>query len=152
MWKDEYLIGVEHIDKQHRSLFAIVEKFASIVDAGVEENKDNILLGIKFLKEYALRHFADEEAYQKSVDYAEFDEHQAQHKAFVQTVLASEREMKASDYAEEDVRKLLKTLNVWLVFHVANSDQKFAPNKKETMPRVHVPQKIRIVKGVKVRR
>jgi len=126
VWKNEYLIGVEHIDIQHQSLFAKVAEFSEIVEAGVEENKEDIIAGIKFLKEYALKHFADEEAYQQSIDYPEFAEHQAQHKSFVQTVLNTERELKASDYAESDVRKLLNTLSVWLVFHVANTDQKLA--------------------------
>jgi hemerythrin-like metal-binding protein len=125
-WKDEYLIGVEHIDNQHQSLFAKVVEFSEIVEAGVEENKEEIIAGIKFLKEYALKHFSDEEAYQQSINYPEFPEHQAQHKSFVQTVLNTERELKASNYAEVDVRKLLNTLSVWLVFHVANSDQKLA--------------------------
>jgi len=125
-WKDEYLIGVEHIDAQHQSLFAKVVEFSEIVEAGVEKNKEEIIAGIKFLKEYALKHFADEEAYQKSINYPEFSEHQAQHKSFVQTVLNTERELKASNYAEGDVYKLLNTLSVWLVFHVANSDQKLA--------------------------
>jgi hemerythrin-like metal-binding protein len=126
VWKNEYLIGVEHIDVQHQSLFTKVAEFSAIVEAGVEENKDDIIAGIKFLKEYALKHFADEEAYQQSIDHPEFAEHQAQHKSFVQTVLNTERELKASDYAESDVRKLLNTLSVWLVFHVANTDQKLA--------------------------
>jgi len=125
-WRDEYLIGVEHIDAQHRSLFEKVAEFSRIVESGVEENKDEIIAGIKFLKEYALKHFADEESYQRSINYPEFAEHQAQHKSFVQTVLNNERELKASNYAESDIRKLMKTLSVWLVFHVANTDQKLA--------------------------
>jgi hemerythrin-like metal-binding protein len=124
MWKDEYCIGVESIDKQHQSLFEKTAELESIVKSGVSENRQAIIENIVFLKGYALNHFSDEEAYQKSIKYAGFDEHQAQHKSFIQTLLRHEREMKNADFADEPVRTFVKTLKVWLVFHVTNSDQR----------------------------
>lgn len=124
MWRDEYCIGVDIIDTQHKSLFAKTAELAEKLEEGLEKNKQAIIEGIMFLKQYALQHFADEEAYQKSIDYKGFNEHQAQHKSFIQTLLQHERALKASNFAEEDVQALMKALSNWLVFHVANSDQK----------------------------
>ena len=124
MWKDDYLIGVEIIDIQHQSLFAKVAELADMVEAGVDKNKQQIINSIMFLKKYALQHFSDEEAYQKSIRYKDFEEHQAQHKSFIKVVLQHERKLKDSDFAEEEVQGFMHTLTTWVVFHVANSDQK----------------------------
>ena len=124
MWKDEYCIGVDVIDTQHKALFAKTAELAEKLEEGLEKNKQSIIEGILFLKQYALQHFADEEAYQKSINYSGFNEHKAQHKSFIQTLLQHERALKASNFAEGDVQALMKVLSNWLVFHVANSDQK----------------------------
>jgi len=124
VWKDEYRIGVEHIDGQHQNLFAKTGEFESIVNSGVAENKQAVIDIIVFLKGYALNHFADEENYSKSIDYADFNEHQSQHKAFIQTLLQQEKALKNSDFSTETVEKLLQTLKVWLLFHVTNSDRR----------------------------
>ena len=129
MWKDEYLIGVDVIDTQHKSLFAKTGELIDLSAEGFDENKDRIIEVIVFLKQYALQHFKDEEAYQKEINYSEYNEHQAQHKSFIQTVITSERVLKASNFAEEDVLKFTDTLVKWLVYHVANSDQKIVGKK-----------------------
>jgi len=124
MWKDEYCIGVEIVDKQHQSLFEKTAELHSAIELGVEENKQEIIDSIIFLKSYALNHFSDEEEYQKSIEYSGFEEHKAQHKAFIKNLLQHEKEMKQANFAEEPVREFAKTLKVWLLFHVANSDQR----------------------------
>lgn len=124
MWKEEYRIGVELIDIQHRSLFAEALKLSRLIESGVEENKMQIMQTILFLKNYALNHFRDEESYQISIGYADFEMHQAQHKSFIMTLLQHEKLLKKSYFAENEVKALMDTLVSWLVFHVANSDQK----------------------------
>ena len=124
MWKDEYCIGVDKIDEQHKNLFAKTVELERIIELGVDEKKNAIIETIVFLKDYALSHFSDEETYAKSIDYLGFDGHQAQHKAFIQTLLRHEKEMKDTDFSEDSVRKFSQTLKVWLLFHVTNSDRK----------------------------
>jgi len=124
MWKDEYRIGVDVIDKQHQSLFEKTSELEQSIELGVKENKTTIIDTILFLKDYALNHFSDEENYSKSINYSGFDEHLAQHKAFIQTLLQHERDMKGSDFDENSVRKFHQALKIWLLFHVTNSDRK----------------------------
>ena len=124
MWKEQFSIGVDHIDEQHKSLFAKTVELTNLVKDGVEKNRAAIIDIIVFLKGYALEHFRAEEAYQKSIGYAGFEEHQSQHKAFIKTVLKHERSLTESGFAEAEVQNFTKTLTEWLSFHVANSDQK----------------------------
>jgi len=135
MWKDEYRIGVDVIDKQHQKLFEKTMELENSINAGVDEMKQVIIETIVFLKDYALSHFSDEENYATSIDYAGFEGHQAQHKSFIQTLLKHEREMKESDFSEDSVRKFQQTLKVWLLFHVTNSDRKIVGKE----PIVHDP-------------
>jgi len=124
MWKDEYAIGVDHIDEQHKSLFNKTGELLGLAADGVDKNRESIIEIIVFLKGYALNHFKAEEDYQKAIKYEGFDDHQAEHKAFIKTVLQHEAAMVASNFAEKDVNNFATALNLWLTFHVTNSDQK----------------------------
>jgi len=136
LWKDDYCIGVAHIDEQHQNLFAKTSELESIVEKGIEENKQAVIDTIVFVKGYARNHFADEEAYSQSISYEDFQNHQAQHKAFIHAVFQHEKALKGSGFAEGPVRKFLQTLKVWLLLHVTNSDRKIV-GKKPIMHDVH---------------
>jgi len=124
MWKEEFRMGNDVVDEQHKTLFEKATDLEGSINAGFDEKKASIIETIIFLKNYALKHFTDEEEFAKSVNYSGFNEHQAQHKAFIQTVLAHEKEMKESDFSEPSVKKFSQTLKLWLLFHVTNSDRK----------------------------
>jgi len=123
MWKDDYLLGVDHIDEQHRSLFSKTEELITLVEDGVEKNKPAIIEIIVFLKGYALSHFRSEQEYQESIKYEDMANHLTEHKAFIKTVLKHEQILLASDFEEENVKSFTETLASWLVNHVAGSDQ-----------------------------
>ena len=134
-WKDEYLIGVEHIDEQHKSLFAKANELAEIVNR-TPENKQAITEAMLFLKRYALRHFADEEKYQKSIGYADLVNHQALHRALVADLLRQEEILAQSDYSANDVKSLIAYLSAWMLDHVVNSDlliRDYKPSSRETV-------------------
>lgn len=120
MWKEKFRIGVDVIDTQHQSLFEKTEELMKHFRESKDKQKciDTIL----FLKGYAVQHFSDEEAYQMYINYEGFPAHQEEHKQFVQTVLAHEKAMVASDFADKDVQDFIATLSTWLLYHVTGSD------------------------------
>ena len=131
LWKESLRIGVDIIDSQHIELFSRIERLLrEVYDSGVE-NKKECIDAIIFLKNYAIRHFSDEEAYQLSIGYKDFTAHKKLHSDFIQTVLGHERKMLASDFAEKDVREFAGTLIAWLLYHVADSDQKIGKDIKK---------------------
>ena len=124
MWHDSLKIGVEKIDEQHKMLFSKVEQLIDeLVDTG-EYHKDNVTSIILFLKDYAVTHFADEEAYQLSINEVNYLQHKMLHENFVETVLEHEKRLIASDFAQSDVSKFTGTLLAWLAYHVSEVDQK----------------------------
>ncbi|MCL1807554.1 MAG: hypothetical protein FWG31_07625 [Oscillospiraceae bacterium] len=123
-WRDSLKIGVERIDEQHEMLFSKVHELAiDLIHTG-EYKREKIISTILFLKEYAVIHFADEEAYQISINDKNYKQHKQLHENFIATVLKHEAIMAASDFAQKDVSKFAGTLLAWLTYHVSDVDQK----------------------------
>jgi len=131
MWKEKFRIGVSCIDLQHQELFAKTGELLREVNDSVDKHRDTCISTILFLKGYAVKHFADEEKYQKSIRYVNFDEHKKQHEKFIRTVLDHEQKMLAADFDAKSVKAFTGMLVTWLVYHVTDSDQKVGQYKPE---------------------
>jgi len=130
MWKESFRVGVEVIDNQHMKLFAKADELLKAVhDGGCAEHKEKCISTILFLKEYAVQHFADEEKYQLSINYKGYEEHKKMHEKFVKTVLMHEKNMKETDFAEKEIKQFAGMLVAWLLYHVADADQKIGKDK-----------------------
>ena len=123
MWSDSLKIGVDKIDEQHEMLFSKVHQLLDeLLDTG-EYPKEKIISTILFLKDYAVTHFQDEEAYQLAIDDDNYLKHKKMHENFIATVLKEEEKMVASDFAYKDVSEFTGTLIAWLTYHVSGVDQ-----------------------------
>lgn len=122
-WCDEYSIGVESIDREHRRLFKIINKLFAFT----EEEKDSQWTcqeGIKYFKGHAMKHFADEEAYMASIGYEGLEEHQRIHRGFRENTLpALEQELEQSGYTADAVEHFLGVCAGWLIGHTLTEDQ-----------------------------
>ena len=122
VWNDDYNIGVEVIDKEHRRLFNIINKLFAF---GEEEKKSQWACqeGIKFFKEHAVKHFADEEKYMMSIHYEGLETHRHIHRDFrTKTLPALESELEHSDYSSEAVDHFLGVCAGWLIGHTLTED------------------------------
>lgn len=122
VWKDEFKIGVEIIDKEHKKLFKIINKLFEFKD---EEATRQWACreGIKFFKQHAINHFADEEAYMESIDYEGIEQHRRLHIGFRENTLpALELELKQTDYSPDSVEHFLGVCAGWLIGHTLSED------------------------------
>ncbi len=123
LWKDEYNIGVESIDREHQRLFKIINKLFAFR----EEEKDSQWTcqeGIKYFKGHTMKHFADEEEYMCSIGYEGLEEHQRIHQEFRNhTLPALEEELEQTDYAPDAVEHFLGVCTGWLIGHTLTEDQ-----------------------------
>ena len=64
IWKDDYEIGVELVDKQHKELFKRLGDFIQTVrsDEEKEKKKEEVEKTLNFMGEYVTTHFDAEEA------------------------------------------------------------------------------------------
>jgi len=133
MWKESLCVGVETIDQQHKTLFNKIGELICEVRAAGTLDKQKCISTILFLKEYAISHFADEEAYQQSIGYNGFEAHKKLHERFVQTLLKHEKIMVESDFAANHVRQFVGMLAAWLLYHVSEADQRITHGSKQVM-------------------
>lgn len=129
-WDNRYCIGEPHIDSQHQKLFQICERIMKIFQYDDEaRNQRAVAEAVKYLKNYTIEHFANEEAYQRAIGYEGFAEHHQKHEEFTQTILKEEKILEESGYASEDVAQFVKIVNDWLVDHIMRCDQAIVPGK-----------------------
>lgn len=124
-WNDSYCLGVALIDKQHRELFRAVNRIVSIVDEGdADRNQRACMEAIKYLKNYTLMHFQDEEEYQISVNYQNYEAHKQEHDDFREVILGYEARLAEESFSRDAVLDFLEVLCAWLVNHIQQEDQR----------------------------
>ena len=122
-WQDRFNIGVERIDQAHRELFSIVQK---ILELYVERHKSKFacMEGIKYFKAYALKHFAEEEAYMREIGYPDYLIHKRIHDRMrKETLPALERELNGTDFSTEAVQHFIGVCIGWLTGHIIMEDR-----------------------------
>lgn len=121
-WNDFYNIGVEFIDKAHQRLFSIVRKMLAL-NEDEEKQRHACKETIKYLKNYTIRHFEEEEAYMRSIDYSDYALHKRLHDNMKEkTVPALEQELEEQDYSPEAVQHFLGLCMGWLTGHIMIED------------------------------
>ena len=81
IWSDRFKIGVDIIDREHRKLFSIMNKLLAYNEED-EKQKWAYQEGIKYFKEHAMKHFAEEEVYMASIGYLGYETHRRIHDNF----------------------------------------------------------------------
>ncbi|MCI9615111.1 MAG: response regulator [Dorea sp.] len=123
VWRDEYNIGVDVLDKEHQRLFKIINKLFAFSD---EEKKSQWACqeGIKYFKDHAVKHFAEEEKYMASINYEGLSTHRLLHRGFRKNTLpALEAELEQSGYSAGSVNHFLGVCAGWLIGHTLTEDR-----------------------------
>lgn len=121
-WNDRFNIGVEVVDHAHKRLFSIVDKLISLNE---DETKQQHACreGIKYFKSYTLKHFAEEEAYMKSIGYEGYESHKSLHDDMCKnTIPALEHELETQKYSPESIQHFLGICVGWLNGHIMIED------------------------------
>lgn len=123
VWDDKLKIGVDVVDRAHAKLFRIMQKLQDI-SKDVETNVHTFKEGIKYLEAYSMTHFAEEEAYMRSIRYKEYAHHKKIHDNFRDVTLISLRQdLELSGYSARAVQRFLATMQNWLKEHIMREDQ-----------------------------
>lgn len=125
IWKEEYKIGVELIDDQHKELFKRLGDFIQTVrsDKATQDKKKEVEKTLNFMGEYVTTHFNAEEALQKRYNYPDYESHHEIHEGFKAEIVEFKKKYQANDYDEDFVMEFSGRLLTWLINHVASTDQ-----------------------------
>lgn len=125
-WKDEYALGIEEIDEQHKQLFEIADRIYALIQNNLVMDKyDGIVEIINELKEYTIYHFAAEEKYMESIGYKKIFSQKVAHNEFLQKM--EEIDLTKIDNGQNAY--LMETLDFvveWLGQHILREDKLIA--------------------------
>ena len=123
---DNYLVGIDLIDKEHKELFRIVDKANHLIKSyNASSSYDKIIEILNELKEYTKEHFGDEEEFMESIHYKGIEAQKRAHEAFIDTlenIDLNEIENNPNEY----LQNLLEFLLGWLINHILHTDKKIA--------------------------
>lgn len=123
VWKDEYLIGVEQVDRQHRELFDRFHRLMDALTGGTARHE--LQETIVFLESYAEDHFCEEETLLREYHYPDADSHRTAHETFRQQLCGFRESLAEQGATNLLVIETVRTLFQWLVDHVCGMDRAF---------------------------
>lgn len=120
-WTDEYSIGIEYIDQDHKKLLHLLNQFSIAYDyAQCEEFEREAL---EDLVSYTKYHFKREEKLMADYNYPGLIEHKEEHQAMIDTV---------EDYVKiynkqghDSLKQVTNLLEFWLINHIKESDKQY---------------------------
>lgn len=128
LWKEEYRVGIDIIDRQHYELFEKIGKLLEIARNGDEEsNRKECMELIDFLINYTIVHFETEQKLQLERNYVSYAQHVRIHEGFTNTVLEY-KELLSNEFSAKTLKNFIGTLLAWLVNHVCICDKKIVKN------------------------
>lgn len=120
-WKDSYSVGIDIIDKQHQRLFEIGRQLDELSKSEDRLTAGDIAKVAKELRDYTIYHLRYEEKLLKDVKYPAYDDHKAEHDAFVLKL----NDYDLNDAGEETVLDLIDFVFMWITGHILQTDRKY---------------------------
>jgi hemerythrin len=124
-WKDDYSIGIDVIDKQHRHLLEIGSRIMDLADAKDGfDHYDEIIEVLQELKEYTAYHFKFEEELMLRFGYEDYDTHKFEHYFVIKKIQKFEKE-DLEEKQNEMILKLAEFISDWIANHILHEDMKY---------------------------
>lgn len=122
-WHEDYGVGLDMIDEQHRRLFLLMNHLWEAILPFADASVETVTRLIQELESYARSHFAEEEEFMNSTGYPRLQSHQKAHEAFLNRIHAEKEALREGSRVSLD---LLLFLRDWLISHVLVADRDYA--------------------------
>jgi hemerythrin len=120
-WTDDFSVGIEQMDIQHKKLIALINNFHNAIDIG--DDKSAVQKTIDGLVDYVKVHFVDEEVLMQEYNFPQLDIHRRMHEHLARDV---------NEYAEklQAGQKIMGIemaffLKGWLENHICETDKNY---------------------------
>lgn len=121
-WTDEYSVGLNEIDNQHKKLLDIINKlYAAFVNKDEESILEEIL---NDMAEYTDYHFKVEERYFMQFNYPDMNEHLKKHKIYIDKIKGFKEDFEKNKKITYSVMNFLRN---WIVEHIQGADPDYVP-------------------------
>ena len=123
-WDKSLETGNITIDEQHKSIIDSINNLLEACSKG--KGRSEVENTLKFLQDYVVKHFNDEEKLQLKSNYPDYKSHKEKHEAFKKTVNEIAQEYTASGASIQLVAKVNSSVAGWLITHIKSDDKKVA--------------------------
>ncbi len=125
-WKDDYSVGVNEIDIQHKHLISIGAELMDLVKHHSSDDLyDDVVDAIERLKDYTVYHFDAEEKLMAESGYDDIEVHKELHRRFIEKL--DDIDLTAIDENQtEFIMDILKFISTWVVKHIIGDDFKYS--------------------------
>lgn len=121
-WSEDYITGVDIIDKQHQTLIRIYNKQLDYRDSF--KGYDALKKTVDRIEKFSKLHFRTEEALLRKHDYPDLDYHLHEHKKLKETIEKFSVEIKkGNSYLSGEYLEFIKD---WIEHHIKFEDIKFS--------------------------
>ena len=128
VWNSKMSVGLKELDDDHKTLIRIINQLGA--DYQDAERRAAIRQSLAALRRYAEYHFAREESVMMACGYPELEEHQGEHRGFVQHIGELTRRFVADPEGMAEIvnEDLLSYLQGWLSHHIMIEDKAYGPH------------------------
>ncbi len=117
-WKDEFNLGIEDVDSEHRNLVALINALHDSMLAGA--GRADVVEGITEIYTLVSAHFEREEALMREMRYLAFAEHKEDHEVLLDDLREIIEQVRSGGgYAEA---RLSADLQFWFSDHFRTHD------------------------------
>ena len=123
-WKDEYSVGIDSIDNDHKKLISLINDLETAVHYNTGDEFERRAL--EALVDYTQVHFKREEDLMQEHAYADYEAHKGQHEQMISKV-----EVFLDDYnrnGHQALGRIAQYLKQWLLEHINGTDRKYVPH------------------------
>ena len=117
-WKDEFNLGIEAIDNEHRDLVALINALHEAMSGGAD--RADIVAGISEIYTLVSAHFEREESFMRETRYMAYAEHKEDHEVLLDDLREIIDQVRSGGrYAEA---RLSADLQYWFSEHFRTHD------------------------------
>jgi len=128
-WSDDYLVGIEAIDKQHKDFFEAAHRlYDYILNC---EGEKTVEESVAFLRDYANEHFQTEEAFMEKHGFPGLEQHKRLHAGFFEVLDMLVDDVKVFGPSQHLADRALEISQDWLIHHIADEDSQYAAYVKD---------------------
>ena len=121
-WKDEYSVGIDSIDQQHKRLVNLINQLHTAVHYSTGEEFEREALDE--LVDYTKTHFSYEEGLMEQNGYPDFEPHKEQHRQMILKVEEVLAEYEQNQHTA--MNSALSYLSDWLINHINGTDKEYS--------------------------
>ncbi len=129
IWTDDLATGNTLIDHEHKELIGIIGKLMDACQKG--KGREEMMKTVRFLEDYTIKHFSDEEALQQKYRYPDFQNHLGYHAQFKATVAAIARKLQTEGASVSLLAEINLNVAKWFTNHIRVQDTKVAAYLKQ---------------------